>query len=135
MMYFAATDVTELSILLGAVFAGYSGLLLGFYKYAQAREKDFEKSRNNQTAAFDKTIEKLSRSIDANVQAHKEVARETREMKAIHQKGYQEAEKRNGHLAELQIEARGDVLKAIKGIKVQNIKEQNVEHQIVENKE
>lgn len=124
MQYFAQTDITELSVLLTAVFGAFGAILLGFYKYANAREKDFAKSRDNQTVAFEKTIDELSKSLNANVQAHKEVAKQTK-------RAADEAEKRNGHLAELTIEARTDVIKAIKSLDRQTITEQQVEHQHV----
>lgn len=126
--YAAQTDLNELAILLGAIFTAFGGLLVGFYKYAQAREKDFERSRVNQTNAFDRTIAKLADSIDASTKAHKDVAKQTK-------RAADQAEKRNGHLAELQIEARDDVLKAINSIKTQNVHEQVVKHQTVEEKE
>jgi len=120
----AQTEITELSVLLTAVFGAFGAILIGFYKYANAREKDFARSRDNQTAAFEKTIQKLTHSLDANVKAHKEVARATN-------RAANEAEKRNGHLAELQIEARKDIIKAITSIDKQNVTVQNVEDQHV----
>lgn len=124
MTHLAATDLTELSVLLTAVFGAFGAILIGFYKYANAREKDFAKSRDNQTAAFEKTIDKLAKSLDANVKAHKDVATQTR-------RAADEAEKRNGHLAELTIEARTDVIQAIKSLDRQKVTEQEVAHQHV----
>lgn len=120
----AQTEITELSVLLTAVFGAFGAILIGFYKYANAREKDFAKSRDNQTEAFDKSIEKLAKSLDANVKANKDVATQTR-------RAADEAEKRNGHLAELTIEARADVIKAIKSLDKQKVTEQEVAHQHV----
>lgn len=128
MIYLAQTDLTELSVLLGAVFGAFGAILIGFYKYANAREKDFYKSRENQVAAFDKTIEKLSKSLDANVSAHKDVARETK-------KAANEAAERNGHLAELIVESKEYTTKVLKDLKIQNVTEQTVEHQHIKEKE
>lgn len=133
--YFAQTDLSELSVLLGAVFTAFGTLLFGFYKYAQAREEDFEKSRKNQVDAFDKTIKHLAKSINASTKAHKEVARETKVVAIETKKAAEQAEKRNGHLAELQIEARADIINAINQITTQKVKDQIVEHQHVNEKE
>lgn len=124
MHYLAQTELTELSVLLAAIFGAFGAILVGFYKYANAREKDFAKSRDNQVDAFNKIIDKLTKSLNANVEAHREVAKQTR-------RAADEAEKRNGHLADLTIEARTDIIKAIKSLDKQTIAEQQVEHQHV----
>lgn len=121
MEYFASTTLPELGIVLGTVFTGFGAMLVGFYKYANARERDFEKSRNIAAAAYEKSNEKLGHALDR-------VATAT-------EKSADEAAERNGHLAELQIESRKDVLNAINQINHQQVTEQIVDTQIVNNKE
>ena len=135
MNYLAATDLTELSVLLGAIFGAFGAILVGFYKYANAREKDFAESRDNQTKAFEAVIDKLGEHLESNTQAVEGLRGETRSMRKVHEQGYKEAEQRNGHLAELTIQARDDVVKVINKIDKQQVKEQTIEHQHVKNKE
>lgn len=66
---FAQATISELSTVLGVVFAGFGAMLVGFYKYANSREKEFEKSRTAQTVAFDKSIEKLGKNLSDNTTA------------------------------------------------------------------
>lgn len=120
-MYFASTTLPELATVLGTVFGGFGVMLVGFYKYAQAREKDFAKSREMTAEAYSKSNEKLGHALDRVATASERAA--------------VEAEKRNGHLAELTIEARKDVLAAINYIIKQEVKEQVVKHQTVNEKE
>jgi len=132
---FAVTSLSELSVLLVAIFGAFAGILVGFYNYAKARENDFAKSRDNQTSAFNKTIDKLGIHLDHNTNAIKGLREETITMRKVHEQGYKEAEQRNGHLAELTIEARDSLLKRMSVVDKQNIKNQVVENQTVENKE
>lgn len=120
-IYFASTTLPELATVLTAVFGGFGVMLVGFYKYASAREKDFEKSRTIAAEAYEKSNDKLGRALTRVAEATESAAREAAE--------------RNGHLAELQIEARKDVLDAIGHIKKQEVKEQVVKHQTVTEKE
>lgn len=120
-VYFASTTLPELGIVLGSVFTGFGAMLVGFYKYAAAREKDFEKSRQIQSSAFEKSNEKLGKALDR--------------VAAATERGAKEAAERNGHLAELQIEARKDILWAISMVKAQQVTEQVVKHQHIETKE
>lgn len=128
MEYFALTSLSELSVLLGAVFAAFGTILVGFYKYAQAREKDFEKSREAQTVAFTNALDNLGKKIEADSRVGQELVKETR-------KGNQEAEARNGHLAEITVQARDQVIDVIQTLKTQNVNEQVVEHQVIKEKE
>lgn len=120
-MYFASTTLPELAVVLTTVFTGFGAMLVGFYKYASSREKDFEKSRNIAAQAYEKSNEKLGHALDRVATASERAA--------------VEAEKRNGHLAELTIEARKDVLAAINHISKQEVREQVVKHQTVNEKE
>lgn len=124
-IYFASTTLPELGIVLGTVFTGFGAMLVGFYKYASAREQDFEKSRIILANAFDKSNEKLGKALDRVAEATEKSAREAAE--------------RNGHLAELQIEARKDIIEGLKHVatvvKEQEVNEQVVKHQHIEHKE
>jgi gas vesicle protein len=113
MMTFASIEITELTALLGAIFAAFSALLVGFYKYAQAREKDFEASRTIAAESYDKSTQKLSKALERVARASERAA--------------DEAKDRNGHLAELIIQAQENIIN-------QNVKKQTVKHQTI-NKE
>lgn len=128
MEYFALTSLIELGGLLVAVFGAFGTILLGFYKYANSREKEFEKSRQLQSQAFDKSIDKLSVSLDKLTEAHIQ--------------GNEEAKERNGHLGEQSVEIiklvnknHKDTLKAFRDLNIQNVENQNVGHQTITSKE
>jgi len=122
---FASSTLPELGVVLGTVFGGFGVMLVGFYKYASAREKDFEKSRQISSMAYEKSNQKLGIALDRVASATERSAREAAE--------------RNGHLAELQIEARKDIIvgltNVIHAVKQQKVERQNVEHQHIESKE
>ena len=71
----------------------------------------------------------------AFVAALGEVAESNRAIAKATEKGNREAEKRNGHLAELTIQSKEDTLKAIGHLKVQHVDKQTVTHEHVENKD
>lgn len=121
-VYFASTTLPELGIVLGTVFTGFGAMLLGFYKYAQAREKDFAEQRKQTAEAYEKSNNHLKVSLDRVAKASESTAEATT-------KAAKEAEKRNGHLAEITIEARDTV---ISHIAKQTVTEQHVTHQTVE---
>jgi len=129
---FAVTSLTELAALLAAVFGAFGVILVGFYKYAEARERDFEKSRQVQTDSFNKALENLGQMIELDSRVGQELVKESKETRKLHAKGYAEAEARNGHLAEITVQSRDQVIDAIQKVKRQNVKEQTVEHQHVE---
>jgi Flp pilus assembly protein TadB len=110
--YLALVQITELATLLTAVFTAFGALLYGFYKYAQAREKDFEASRLIAAKEYDKSTKRLTQALDRVALASERAA--------------DEAKDRNGHLAELIIQAQENILSMN-----QNINEQKVEHQHV----
>lgn len=67
-----------------------------------------------------KFFENLSKSLDANTTSNREIAEATRQQA-------REAEQRNGHLAEITVQSRDQVLAAI-----QNVGEQHVTKQVVD---
>lgn len=119
-MYLASLTATELAPILAIL----TGMLTGFYALLKFVLKQAEKTSDADRAErkeFTKTLKDLTSSNERIAQSHEKAARE--------------AEKRNGHLAELQIEARKDVLSAINHICKQEVKEQVVKHQTVNEKE
>lgn len=76
----------------------------------------------------DKKDEAFLKSIDANTKSNKEIAEATK-------KTAKEAEKRNGHLAELAIENTEKLMQALTHITNQDITEQHVKHQTVDKKD
>lgn len=122
--YFAAVEGSELSQILAII----AGMLVGFYgvfkimNTSSTKERELErKERKEQNAAFVKALKDVAKS-------NQEIARAT-------EKGNREAEKRNGHLAELTIQSKNDTLDAIKHLKTQHVDKQIVKHEHVENKE
>jgi Flp pilus assembly protein TadB len=122
---FASTSLPELGVVLGTVFTGFGAMLVGFYKYASAREKDFEQSRQIAAKAYEKSNDKLGVALDRVADATENSAKEAAE--------------RNGHLAELQIEARQHIMDSLDRIHVsigkQSVNSQTVKHQHIESVE
>lgn len=112
-------NLAELGTLLIAVFGALGTLLLGFYKYAQSREKDFEASRSIAAKEYAKSTKILAQSLNR-------VAKAT-------ERGADEAKQRNGHLAELQLQGHAMIQEAISTIQNQTVQHQTVKHSTVEN--
>lgn len=133
MQYLASLTLPELV----PIFSLFAGMLVGFYALAKVMLKQASKDRDDdrdERKLFVAAIDNLAKSTDKNVEAHKKVADAVT-------KQAQEAEKRNGHLAELQLQGQ-ETMKLIADqatskiiTAVQNVKEQNVEHQVVKSQE
>lgn len=112
----------ELGVLLGTVFGAFGTILYGFYKYAEAREKDFSKQRQISENKARRDSMTIAKSLDRVAKATENAARE--------------ASERNGHLGELILESNkqteliaGRAIKEItKNISKQTVKEQKIEH-------
>lgn len=139
---------TELAALLVPVFGAFGTLLFGFYRYAEARERDFETSRLAQTKAFDKALGKLGKSLE-------KVAKSSERAAMASERAADEAKERNGHLAEVAADnnkatmaalkvitdkfneshrEQNEILNKVMEIKDQHINEQHVDKQIVGSK-
>lgn len=80
-------------------------------------------------AGFFKLLNKLSKSMDRNTRAHEVVAKTNKEIaKAVNKQSAESAE-RNGHLAELIIESKEQIISTH-----QHVDKQEVEHQTVKGK-
>jgi len=91
-----------------AIVTAIAGVIAGFFKLIDNQNK---------------LHEKLSKSMDSMAGASNEVASATK-------KSALEAEKRNGHLAEITVQQAERVISHL-----DNIKEQHVESQVVENQQ
>jgi hypothetical protein len=122
-------QVGELGVLLGTVFGAFGTILYGFYKYAEAREKDFEKQREISDNKARRDSMALAKSLDRVAKATEKAAREAAE--------------RNGHLGELILESNkqteaiaGRAIKEItENISKQTVKEQEVVHQTIKSRD
>jgi hypothetical protein len=95
-----------------------AGMLAGFY----AIIKFILSNASNTTSEDRKERQKLIETFDRVAEATERQAKE--------------AEQRNGHLAEISIQNKDAILKAIDGLKLnQQVTEQTVEHQVVREKE
>lgn len=124
-MYLLATlSPSEFFTVLGII----GGMLGGFYTVFKIM---------NSTAEKDRIAERKERREQnkAFVAALKAVAKTNQAIADATEKGNREAEKRNGHLAELTIQSKEDTLKAISHLKVQHVDQQTVTHAHVENQE
>jgi len=125
-MYFAAISPTELAPILGIVAA----MLTGFYALIRFILKQSEKDRD----ADRKERKELVIAIQDMADSNRAIAEETKDMKEVHIKGYQEAEQRNGHLAEITIQSRDQILSAVGHVKKQHVDLQYVNTENVMNK-
>lgn len=110
----AEISLTELSPIL-VIFAG---MLVGFYGIAKFLMVQAEKDRM------------------ADRQERLEMAKAFNRVAVATEKSADEAQARNGHLAELTIGSRKAILEALESIKIkQNVSEQIVDHQVVEHEQ
>lgn len=112
-------NLPELGTLLMAVFGALGTILIGFYRYAQSRERDFEKSRALAAKEYSKSTKALTTSLNR-------VARAT-------ERAADEAKMRNGHLAELQLQGHQMIQEVIFNVKNQSVEHQTIKNSIVEN--
>lgn len=114
MQYFAAISPGELVPIFGVLAA----MLTAFYALIRFILKQAEKDREADRAERKALVSAIQDMADSN----RKIAEAT-------EKGNREAEQRNGHLAEITIEARNQVLGAIGYIKEQKVEHQTVQHQ------
>lgn len=120
-MNFASITLPELAPILGIL----AGMLIGFYKILEYVLNNSLKS----TEADRTERQELSKAIAQMADGMQSVAM-SNERIAI------ESERRNGHLAEISVDNKDAILKAIKGITLtQQVEEQKVAHQTVKMKE
>lgn len=96
-----------------AIVTSIAGVIAGFFKLIDNQNK---------------LHEKLAISIDNMAASTEKMAASSDKVAAATTKGNKEAEKRNGHLAEITVQ-QGDRIANL----VTNVKEQRVEHQHIEN--
>lgn len=89
--------MADIAIVLGTVFTAFGTILVGFYKFAESRESQFDKNAKETSALFAEVIEKLGNHIDKSTAAQQEVAKATTQ-------AAKEAAERNGHLGEQNIQ-------------------------------
>lgn len=122
MQYFASLEPTELAPILGI----FVGMLAGFYalvKYLlNAQEKINEQHLKTQ---------------ELDREERKELAKSFNRVAEATEKSAREAEKRNGHLADISVENKNQILTAISGLTIdkQTVHHQTVEHETILNKE
>lgn len=122
MFYFASLTLTELAPILTIL----AGMLLGFYGLLKFVLKQAEKDRDADREERKEFAEALKNVADANFRVAEATERSARE-----------AEKRNGHLADISVENKKQILTAISGLTIneQTVHHQTVEHEKVMNKE
>ena len=121
-MNFAAITLPELAPILTI----FVGMLAGFYALVKFILKQSEK-----TAQADRNErQELSKAIASMAEGMKAVATSNERIAT-------ESEKRNGHLAEISVENKEQILRAIQGLTIskQTVRNQIVDHKQVLNKE
>lgn len=131
--WFSVVDLTELGVLLTAVFGGFTALLVAVFKFVKDQGESARKERDEAQKINAATLKELTRTLNANTESNKEIAAATT-------KAAREAEQRNGHLAELALEGqkasqqhqRVLIQMADRNYKaITSVKEQHVQHQTV----
>jgi hypothetical protein len=128
-MRFAAITLPELTPILTI----FVGMLVGFYGLLK-----FVLKQGENTAEADRIERKqLSHAISSMANNMGKVATNMEQVAASNQKIAEESEKRNGHIVELSIENKNQILDRIDGIIInkQTVHNQVVEHEQVMNKE
>jgi hypothetical protein len=118
-MYFAETTLPELAGVLTVI----AGMLLGFYGIIKFILNQAIADRHDDRKERIQLVESLKDVATSN----QAIANETK-------KAAQEAKKRNGHLADLVVESKKQLLLAINEVPEQHVTHQTVDHAII-NKE
>lgn len=124
-------DMADFVPIIGAFFGGLALLAGAFFKYMDIREKAAKEERKEERAKFEKIVTVLTESRDANTKAIEKNSEAMMEVANATKKAADEAEKRNGHLAELQLASQKMIADNFNAI--HNISEQKVQHQTVLN--
>jgi len=141
----ATTDL-DVPVIIGAVAAAFGSIIALFFKYMTSREKQTKTEREDaakearierlqDAKQFGQMITLLGNNLHDNTLSNQEIASSTT-------KQAQEAEKRNGHLAELQLQSQ-EIFKrlsdrnfdAVNELKTQRIHEQIVDKQTVKHED
>ena len=129
MFNFASLTLTELAPILGIL----AGMLVGFYGLLKFVLNNAEKSQENDRAER----QELSKAIGKMADNMLEVASASREVAISNARIADESKERNGHLAEITVQSRDQVIDQIKGLVIeqQTVHNQTVEHEKVISKE
>lgn len=98
-------------------------VVLAFLAFMGAITTGFFKLISDQN----RTHARLSESLDANTKSNQEIAIQTK-------RAADEAKDRNGHLAELTLDSKKQIIDAVTTINTQHVVRQTVEHETVANK-
>lgn len=119
-------------------------MLAGFFAIAKIMLTQASKDRDadrEERKEFIKVINKMGDGMTKVAESNKEIANETKLGRKVQEKGFGEAEKRNGHLAELiqqgteQTQVIADKAVEVIVSTVQHVDKQEVEHQHVKEKD
>lgn len=121
-MYFASLTLTELAPIL-TIFAG---MLIGFYALVRYMLTNQEK-----------ITEQHLKTQELDREERKELSRAFNRVAEATEKGAREAEARNGHLAEISMTNKTQIIEAIHGLTIdkQTVHHQTVQHEKVIRKE
>ena len=120
--YLADISLTELT----PIFAIFTGMLLGFYGITKFILIQANSDRKDDRAERQKLVAAINDMALSNRDIAVSVDKQARATEAA----AEEAEKRNGHLAEISTQGRDTILTAIN-----TIGEQHVKHQVVDSQE
>lgn len=120
---------------LAAIFGAFGTLLVGFYAFAAKQMKDARDERKDERQEFAKLLE-------SNTSALKLVSESSEKVASATTKAAEEAEKRNGHLGDQNVqitklitENSKDLMELTKQLAEKEVLEQNVKHQVVEHQD
>lgn len=102
-----------------AIVGAVAGVIAGFFKLIDNQNKLHEK--------LSVSIDRMARSGDNQAERMGEVARATT-------KAANEAEQRNGHLAEITVQQGDRIEKLVMNVREQHVEHQHVEHETVKDK-
>lgn len=122
MFYFASLTLAELAPVLGI----FAGMLVGFYALVKYILNSQEKIN-----------EQHAKTQELDREERKELAKSFNRVAEATERQAREAEKRNGHLADISVENKNQILTAISGLTIdrQTVHHQTVEHEKVISKE
>ena len=118
-----------------AIFGAFGVLLGGFYAFTAKQTKEAREERQQERKDF-------ALLLQANTKSSERVAEETKLSRKAQEKGFEQAEERNGHLGEQNVqitrlitENSKDLMKLAQSLAEKEVMEQHVHQQTVEHQD
>lgn len=124
MIYFADITSSDITVMIGAIVT-IVGSFLAVAKIMINQAQKEATANRDERARFAVAVEKMANGMDKVAETNKEIAQATK-------RGADEAKARNGHLAEISMQNKDQIIEAVHGLVIDK---QTVHNQFVENEQ